>query len=125
MPMPKKKSKKTSTLRKPILAISIITVVAFCVIAYHDGLIGVIPIEDIIDGVVDDGTQVTIKGELYSSLNNIMIISDGDYHYISFEWTGTRPPVGSVVVVRGEVDTGLLGHYLDDVSFFDAVWIFK
>ena len=60
--MPRKK--KSSSKSRNILVTLVVGIVAFGLIAWHDGLIGASAISEINAGNVDNGTSVTVKGEI-------------------------------------------------------------
>ena len=128
--MPKKKGKSTT---KILLVVVVIAIVAVGVVAWHDGLIGVTPIEDIHEGnIIDgyemaDGTAVTVKGTItnINTLLNWVTINDGT-GAIGFEWGFADDlEVDSVVVVRGIIETELvILRYIDQVTSVQVVWLF-
>ncbi len=115
--MPKKKG----SIIKPVMVIVVLGIVGLGVIAWHDGLIGVTPISEINAGNVPAGTQVTIKGEYTGKFFSALIIKSGNSGLL-FSWDGSIPPVGAVIVVRGEVHDSLS---LTNVVSVEIVWIFK
>ncbi|MFW9917969.1 MAG: hypothetical protein ACFFED_00040 [Candidatus Thorarchaeota archaeon] len=126
--MPKKK--KSSNSKLPV-AVLVVALVACAIIILHDGLVGVTPIEDIlefdiIDGFdMDDGTVVTVKGTITSITGDWVVINDGTGS-IGFEWDAADDLTeDTVVVVRGVVDTTLLVvRILSDVSSVQPIWLF-
>jgi alpha-acetolactate decarboxylase len=119
--MPRKKKSKSKSNTKIIGIIILIVIIAVGVITWHDGLIGTTSIRDINQGDVESGTAVTIKGELTLLLGNVMTVS-GDGGALGFLWEGTKPPMNSIIVVRGIVENPI---WLRDVSSVEAVWIFS
>ena len=118
---PKKRSrKKKRSNRNPILAIVIVAVIAIGLIAWHDGFIGRTSIADINSGDVSNGTKVTVKGEITFILFDAMTITDENGDGIVFVWDGTKPPLHSIVVVRGEVSSIIT---LNQVTSVEAVWV--
>ena len=124
----KKKSSKTNLL----VVIVIIALVAGAVTMYHDGLVGVTPLEDIhewdiIEGfAIDDGTAVSVKGRItgINTFLNLVTINDGTGS-IGFEWGFADDlELDSVVVARGIVQTLGFIRFLDDVSSVQVVWLF-
>jgi len=128
--MPKKKGKSG---RKVIIGIILVAVVAVAIIGWHDGLVGVTPIEDIhagnlVDGWdIADGTAVTVKGTItaINTLLNWVTINDGTGS-IGFTWGFADDlEVDSVVVVRGVVNTELvILRFIDEVTSVQVVWLF-
>jgi alpha-acetolactate decarboxylase len=90
-------------------------------VAWHDGFVGTTSIKDINQGEIESGTAVTIKGELTILVGNLMTVS-ADGAAIGFMWEGTKPPLNSIVVVRGVVENPI---WLRDVTSVDAIWIFS
>ena len=125
--MPKKKKNSKTKL---LVVIVIIALVAGTVTMYHDGLIGVTPIEDIlewnlIDGfAIDDGTAVSVKGTItgINTILNWVTINDGTGSIV-FEWGFVDDlEVDSVVVVRGILESvGFIRGI--DVSSVQVVWL--
>ncbi len=126
--MPKKRKGSNSKL---IAAVLLIALVTCAIVIYHDGLVGVTPIEDIlefdiIDGfAMDDGTDVTIKGTITSITGDWVVVNDGTGS-IGFDWNAAEDlQEDTVVVVRGTTDTTLLIiRILSDVSSVQPVWLF-
>ena len=126
--MPRKKKGSNSKL---IGAVLIIALVAVGILVIHDGLVGVTPIEDILDWnladgfEIDDGTSVTIKGTITSIVGDWVVVNDGT-GAIGFDWNSADDlEVDMVVVVRGVTDTTLLVvRILNDVSSVQPVWLF-
>jgi hypothetical protein len=116
--MPKK---RRSSRGRVAFAVVVIAVVAFAVIAWHDGLIGVTSIADINSGDVSVGTVVTVKGELTGRLGNVHTVSEGS-NFLVFTWDGTSPPVNSIIVVTGEVSSLLT---FDSVTAVRQVLVFQ
>ena len=125
--MPKKKKNSKTKL---LVVIVIIALVAGTVTMYHDGLIGVTPIEDIlewnlIDGfAIDDGTAVSVKGTItgINTILNWVTINDGTGS-IAFEWGFADDlEVDSVVVVRGILESVVFVRGID-VSSVQVVWL--
>ena len=114
--MPKKKGKPVA---KILLGIVLIAVVTIGVVAWHDGLIGLTSMNDINDGLVANGTHVTVKGELTGRLGNFITINDGA-NVLGFVWEGAST-LNSIVVVRGIVSSFIT---LSNVTSVDVVWIF-
>ena len=126
--MPKKKK---SSKTKFLVVIVIIVLVAGAVTMYHDGLIGVTPIEDIlewnlVDGfAIDDGTAVSVKGTItgINTLLNWVTINDGTGSVV-FEWGFADDlEVDSVVVVRGTLESVVFVRTID-VSSVQVIWLF-
>lgn len=117
--MPKKKGSR----KKIVGAAILVLIAAVGVIAWHDGLIGVTSIADINAGNIDNGTAVSVKGELVFRAGNIHTVKStiGD-NIVIFEWAGSSPPLGSIVVVRGTVSS--IGT-LSDVTSVEVVWVFQ
>ena len=126
--MPKKKKGSNS---KIIAAVLLIALVACAIVVYHDGLVGITPIEDILEFDIingfdmDDGTDVTIKGTITSIIGDWVVVNDGTGS-IGFEWNAADDlQEDTVVVVRGTTDTTLLVvRILSDVTSVQPVWIF-
>ncbi len=97
--MPKKK--KGKPVAKILLVVVLIAIVTVGVLAWHDGLIGLTSINDINDGLVANGTAVTIKGEVTARLGNFITVNDGP-NFVGFFWEGSST-LNSIVVVRGLV----------------------
>ena len=114
--MPKKKRRPVT---KIILVAAMLAIVTFGVVAWHDGLIGLTSINDINDGLVPNGTHVTVKGEVIARLGNFLTIQDGT-NGLGFVWEGAST-LNSIVVVRGVVTSFLT---LGNVTSVDVVWIF-
>ena len=89
--MPKKKGKP---IAKILLVVVIVVAISVSVVAWHDGLIGVTEISD------------------------ILTVSDGS-NFVGFEWTGAST-LNSIVVVRGVVGSLIT---LTDVTSVEIVWI--
>jgi hypothetical protein len=104
---------------KGIAVVLLIAVVAIGIVAWHDGLIGTTSIRDINQGDIAVGTAVTIKGELTVVLFDLCTVAT-DNGLIVFTWDGSKPPLNSIVVVRGTVSS--IGS-LSDVTSVDSVWI--
>ena len=126
--MPKKKKNSKTKL---LVVIVIIALVAGAVTMYHDGLIGVTPIEDIlewdlIDGfAIDDGTAVSVKGTItgINTILNWVTINDGTGSIV-FEWGFADDlEVDSVVVVRGTLESVAFVRSID-VSSVQVIWLF-
>jgi len=126
--MPKKKKNSKTKL---LVVIVIIALVAGTVTMYHDGLIGVTPIEDIlewnlIDGfAIDDGTAVSVKGTItgINTILNWVTINDGTGSIV-FEWGFVDDlEVDSVVVVRGTLESVAFVRSID-VSSVQVIWLF-
>ena len=115
--MPKKK--KGKSVSKILLVIVALVVVSVGVVAWHDGLIGLTSINDINDGLVSNGTVVTIKGELTGRLGNFITVNNG-MNFIGFVWEGAST-LNSIVVVRGIVSSIIS---LSNVTSVEVVWIF-
>ena len=128
--MPKGKKSSKSRL---IVVVVIIALVAGAFVMYHDGLIGVTPIEDIHEGnlvdgwEIEDGTAVSVKGTItaINTLLNWVTINDGTGS-IGFTWGFADDlEVDSVVVVRGVIDTELvILRFIDEVTSVQVVWLF-
>jgi len=114
--MPKKKGKPVT---KIILVVVMLAIVTIGIVAWHDGLIGLTSINDINDGLVPNGTHVTVKGEVTARLGNFLTIQDGA-NGLGFVWEGSST-LNSIVVVRGVVTSILT---LGNVTSVDVVWIF-
>ncbi len=127
--MPKKKKKGSN--KNLIAAVLIIAVAATAIIVYHDGLVGITPIEDILeldfpDGyVMNDGIGVTIKGTITSITGDWVVVDDGT-GAIGFDWNSADDlEEGMVVVVRGVTDTtAFVFRILSEVSSVQPVWLF-
>ncbi len=117
--MPAKK--KGSSGKKPLLVI-LVVIGAFALVAWHDGVVGTTAIRDINQGDVGIGTKVVVKGYLKIRIGNVLTVSDGEGHAITFVWDGTVPPLQSVVVVRGTVQSIFT---LEDVTAVETAWLFK
>ncbi|MBY8998005.1 MAG: hypothetical protein KGD60_09745 [Candidatus Thorarchaeota archaeon] len=115
--MPKKK--KGKPVAKILLSVILIAVVMVGIVAWHDGLIGLTSINDINDGLISNGTLVSVKGEITIRVGNLISLRDGP-NLILFEWTGSST-LNSIVVVRGTVSSPLS---LSNVTSVDVVWIF-
>lgn len=126
--MPKKKKSSNSK----IIAVLIVAVVVGAIIIIHDGLVGITPIEDIlewnlVDGYeMNDGVAVTIKGTVVSISGDWMIVNDGTGS-LGFDWNSADDfDEGAVVVVRGVTDTTLvIVRILTDVSSVQQVWLIR
>ena len=128
--MPKKKGKP---IAKILLVVVVIAIVTVGIVAWHDGLIGVTPIEDIFEGDIvegfdiNDGTAVTVKGTItnINTVLNWVTINDGTGS-IGFEWGFADDlEVDSVVVVRGVVETELVViRFIDEVTSVQVIWLF-
>lgn len=116
--MPKKN--KGKPIAKILLVVVVIAVVTVGVVAWHDGLIGLTSINDINDGLVPNGTAVSIKGEVTIRIGNFITIADGA-NFVVIEWAGAST-LNSIVVVRGAVSSILS---LANVTSMDVVWIFN
>ncbi|MFW9767930.1 MAG: hypothetical protein ACFFF9_07275 [Candidatus Thorarchaeota archaeon] len=114
-----------STKRRIILVIIVVFILLLSSVAWHDGVFGVTDIKDINDDKAGVGTVVTVKGILAIVDDNYFTIIDEHVEYLgflSFFWDGVEPPsVGSSVVVQGTVENS---YSLNDVTMFEAVWIF-
>jgi len=126
--MPKRKKNSKTKL---LVVIVIIALVAGAVTMYHDGLIGVTPIEDIlewdlIDGfAIDDGTAVSVKGTItaINTVLNWVTINDGTGSVV-FEWGFADDlEVDWVVVVRGTLESVVFVRTID-VSSVQVIWLF-
>jgi hypothetical protein len=115
--MPKKKKGKPVT--KILLVVFVIAVVSVGVVAWHDGLIGLTSINDINDGLVSNGTAVSVKGEITIRVGNFITLNDGA-NFVVFYWEGASI-LNSIVVVRGIVESIVS---LRNVTAVDVVWIF-
>jgi len=116
--MPKSKSK-----RNIVILLVIVLIGGLGIIASHDGLIGTTSIIDINNGDIAIGTQVTVKGELTLRLGNAHTITVvGGSNTLGFIWSGSSPPLHSIIVVRGTVSSVIS---LSDVSSVDVVWLFR
>ena len=115
--MPKRK--KGRPVAKILLVFVLIAVIAIGVVAWHDGLVGLTSINDINDGLVPNGTAVTIKGEIILRVGNFITVSDGS-NAVGFIWEGASQ-LNSIVVVRGIVTSFVT---LGNVSAVNIVWIF-
>jgi hypothetical protein len=105
---------------KPIIGIILVLVVAVAIIGWHDGLIGVTPIENINNFSVDNGTSVTVKGEITIILGDLVTISDSTGS-LGFTWAGSGSlSLHSIVVVRGVVSSFIT---LSDVSSVAPIWL--
>ncbi|MHA1247431.1 MAG: hypothetical protein ACTSPE_08915 [Candidatus Thorarchaeota archaeon] len=119
MPRRKKKSSKA----KAILVLIIVVVVGTVIVVWHDGEIGATSIADINAGNVKIGTAVTVKGELTARLGNLHTVTTiGGSNTVAFIWDGTSPPVGSVIIVRGQVSSPIT---LSNVTSVQVTWLFK
>ncbi len=125
--MPKKKKGSNS---KTIGAVLLVALIAVGIVIIHDGMVGVTAIEDIlefdiVDGfAMNDGTAVTVKGEITNIAGDWVTINDGTGS-ISFEWNDADTlEEGMVVVVRGETDTQLVIFRIIDASSVQVVWLF-
>jgi hypothetical protein len=115
--MPKNKTSRG----KVIIGIILILVVGIAIIGWHDGLVGVTPIENINNFSVDNGTAVTVKGEITLIFGNLVTIADSTGS-LGFTWADSGSlSVHSIVVVRGVVSSFLT---LTDVSSVAPVWLF-
>lgn len=116
--MPKKKGKSTT---KILLVIVVIAIVTFGIVAWHDGLVGVTPIGDINDFSVDNGTAVTVKGEITIILGSLVTVTD-ETGSLGFTWADADSlELHDIVVVRGVVSSFIT---LTDVSSVAIVWLF-
>ncbi|TFG95114.1 hypothetical protein E4H12_13940 [Candidatus Thorarchaeota archaeon] len=115
--MPKKKGKSS---RKAIIGIILVVVVAVAIIGWHDGLVGVTPIESINNFSVDNGTAVTIKGEITIIFGDLVTVADATGG-LGFLWSDSGSlSVGQIVVVRGVVSSPIT---LTDVTSVAPVWL--
>ena len=114
--MPKKKGRPMTRI---ILMVVVMVIVTIGTVAWHDGLIGLTSINDINDGLVPNGTHVTVKGEVTARLGNFITIMDGP-NGLGFVWEGAST-LNSIVVVRGVVTSFLT---LGNVTSVDVVWVF-
>jgi hypothetical protein len=114
-------TKKKGSRKKIVVATILVLIAAMGIIVWHDGVIGVTSIADINAGNIDNGTAVTVKGELVFRAGNLHTVKStaGD-NIVIFEWAGSSPPLGSIVVVRGVVSS--IGT-LSDVTSVAVVWI--
>ena len=80
--MPKKKG---TSRGKILIGIILILVVGIAVLGWHDGLFGVTPIENINNFSVDNGTAVTVKGEITLIFGDLVTIQD-DTGSLGFTW---------------------------------------
>ena len=117
--MPKKKKSKNKSKSRMIGIILVLVIIATSVIMWHDGVILTTSIRDINQGDVESGTSVTIKGELTILVGNLMTVSENGAG-IGFMWEGTKPPLHSIVVVRGVVENPI---WLRDVTSVEAIWV--
>ena len=116
--MPKKKGKSTT---KILLVVVVVAIVTVGVVAWHDGLVGVTPIEDINDFSIDNGTVVTVKGEVTIILGSFVTVADST-GAIGFTWADADSlTLHEIVVVRGTVSSFIT---LADVSSVAPVWLF-
>lgn len=91
--------------------------------AWHDGVIGVTSIASINGGDISNGTVVAVKGELTGRIGDVHTISSvGGGGFLVFVWSGDSPALGSIIVVRGTVESVL---YLKDVTSVQVAWLFK
>lgn len=117
--MPKKK--KRSSTSKILVVIILIALVSVAIISWHDGLIGVTPIEDINNLSISNGTAVTVKGEITIILGTLVTIADST-GIVAFTWSDASSlSLHSIVVVRGVVSSFAT---LSDVTSVAPVWIF-
>ncbi|MFW9959114.1 MAG: hypothetical protein ACFFCT_13670 [Candidatus Odinarchaeota archaeon] len=117
--MPKKK--KGFSASKILIVIILIAVVSVAIISWHDGLIGVTPIEDINNFSVGNGTAVTVKGEITIILGTIVTMADST-GIVAFTWSDASSlSLHSIVVVRGVVSSFAT---LSDVTSVATVWFF-
>lgn len=115
--MPKKKGKSSG---KIIIGIILVAVIAVAILGWHDGLFGVTPIENINNFSVDNGTAVTIKGEITLIFGDLVTISDSTGS-LGFTWADSGSlSLHSIVVVRGVVSSFIT---LTDVSSVALVWL--
>lgn len=119
--MPKKK--KGSSASKILIVVVLIAVVAIGVVGWHDGVIGVTPMGNINDGTVDEGTAVTVKGEISIIVLATNTVTIGDTTGgVAFTWADAASlSLHQRVVVRGVVFSL---HILTDVSSVAPVWLF-
>jgi NADH:ubiquinone oxidoreductase subunit 3 (subunit A) len=94
---------------------------ALSFVAYHDGVFGVTSIQDISDGNVPSGTIVRVRGELTWSSSSQLFITDGT-NSLYVAWTGTIPPLHSLLIVVGEVSST---SSLTNVQSVEVVWLFN
>ena len=122
MPKKKKKSKLNGTSKLKLIGIiCVIAIISFSFVLWYDGMIRTTSIRDINQSDIEAGTAVTIKGELVLIMEDVMTVS-GDGGVIGFRWEGTKPPLNSIVVVRGIVQNSI---WLRDFTSVDTVWIFS
>jgi hypothetical protein len=116
--MPKKRGRSAS---KILIVIILIAVVSFAIVGWHDGLFGVTPMGDINDFTVENGTAVTVKGEITLIVLTVVTIADSTGG-VAFDWADASSlSLHSIVVVRGVVSSFLT---LSDVSSVALIWIF-
>ena len=114
--MPKRKGRPVA---KIILVVVLLAFVTVGIVSWHDGLIGLTSINDINDGLVPNGTHVSVKGEVTLRVGNVITVSDGA-NFVIFDWTGAST-LNSIVVVRGVVKSIIT---LSNVTSVDIVWVF-
>jgi hypothetical protein len=115
--------KRSKSTRNIVILLVIVLIAGLGIIASHDGLIGATSIVDINNGNVPNGTQVIVKGEVTARLGDIHTITViGGSNTLVFTWSGSSPPLHSVIVVRGVVSSVIT---LSAVSSVDVVWLFR
>ena len=102
------------------MVVVVIAIVSFGVVTWHDGILGITPLEDINDLSVDAGTTVRVRGEITIILLGAITLNDGTGAVV-FLWSGPAT-LNSIVVVTGVVQSALSLH---QVSSVEVVWIFQ
>ena len=95
--MPRKKKSSTKMI---IIVVVIIAIGGLGIVAWHDGLIGSTPLEQMNNLTVSSGA-VTVRGNITAIAGTTITLHDGT-GTVLFEWAGPAT-VGTIVVVRGEI----------------------
>ena len=132
--MPKKARKKTSPSKKrPFYFVIILIVIVGGVgaIAFHDGVFGTTPINNIITNPNDYvNLQVVVKGNITNRFTwyslDVITVRDTSGASIMVDlssYTGAVPPIGSIVVVQGKIALLLVFPYIEPTAI-SQIWVF-
>jgi hypothetical protein len=109
---------------KAAMAITLVVFVLLLgIIAIHDGVAGTTSIESVNNGDFAS-ISISVRGRVTSSQYSSFTLRDST-GVVLVEWTGVRPEVDSIVVVRGTVEGSMWGYHYISASSVDVVWIFK